>query len=449
MVRSKYEDLSINGSNYRKCSSCGEAKLLNEYNFELRKDLVVEPRYRGLCRTCKSVKDKEKYLKKSQDPESGEAYRRKRSRSAAKRIGRKRPFIPKRLQLACCIKCCKDIPDGAYVYAHEAIGYGVYYIGKGTRNRAWLTEARHKNWKTFTAKRINSGIIVHILHAGLTSEEAYEIEKREIHKRGRKMLGTGLLINLDEGGTGLDPEVMRGVWRERLADPKEFKKASERAKKNFSDPEVRKRALATRQQNTEYIAQASERMVNYSQNPEMRLKATETRRNNPNWKVNVQKGLKEYFKDSNNLERHRFMMRTDEYKTAHAKGVMKNEKSVRMYLPPDWKAPDNYYVEFSSQKQMCDLMNFNEGKVSEVILGKRKYHHGFIFTRVPELDEPELKITFSSKPRNPNERTLQYFELVNSGVYRKIAAEKAGISWSNIKRLEKSWPELLKLEGDQ
>ena len=135
MVRANYEDLIINGNDHRKCGGCGEIKLLNEYNFEKRKDLAGVPKFRGTCRECKKKRASEKYHEKAKDPKTGKQFLAKKAEASAKRAKNRRPFIPKGTQLACCIECCKNIPDGYYVYAHEAVGYGIYYIGKGSRNR--------------------------------------------------------------------------------------------------------------------------------------------------------------------------------------------------------------------------------------------------------------------------------------------------------------------------
>ena len=449
MVRANYEDLEIDGENYRKCGSCGSTKLLNKYNFENRKDLAGVTKFRGTCRDCQNKKESERYRKKANDPKDGKNFLASKARASSERAAKKRPVIPKGTQLACCLLCCKNIPNGFYVYAHEAVGYGIYYIGKGSRTRAWSTRGRHKIWSTFTAARMEHGIIVHILHSGLSNKEAYRIETEEILARGRVSLKTGPLINLDDGGTGVDPDTMKASWKKRLSNPEE----RERVKNEFAKrltPDVRKRAMQTRQQNKEYVAQASERMRKYAADPSKRKKASETRAKNPDWLNNVRAARKQWFNDPKNLDAHRERMESEQYKKAHAEGMKKHEKRVRMYFPPDWGGPKNYFVTFESQTKMCAVMNFRASQVSMVISGQRNHHKGFIFRREPIDGQPEPIVSFNftkKKPvrtaqRKPSEKTIKYFELINSGIDRKLAAASVGIDFGNACRLERTWPRL-------
>ena len=89
-------------------------------------------------------------------------------------------------------------------------------------------------------------------------------------------------------------------------------------------------------------------------------------------------------------------MESDEYKAAHAEGVRKNEKAVRMYFPPDWGGPENYFVRCESQKKLCIAMNFLAGHVSQVIAGKRNHHKGFIFKWKQLTASPNLLLALTS-----------------------------------------------------
>ena len=60
-----------------------------------------------------------------------------------------------------------------YVYAHTKPDQTVFYVGKGTRGRAWSTDNRNKHWQHTVAKY---GHKVVLLADGLTQEQAIEEE---------------------------------------------------------------------------------------------------------------------------------------------------------------------------------------------------------------------------------------------------------------------------------
>ena len=60
-----------------------------------------------------------------------------------------------------------------YVYAHVKPDQTVFYVGKGTRGRAWSTHGRNERWKRTVAKY---GYSVTLLADKLTQEQAVEEE---------------------------------------------------------------------------------------------------------------------------------------------------------------------------------------------------------------------------------------------------------------------------------
>ena len=87
-----------------------------------------------------------------------------------------------------------------YVYAYLREDLTPYYIGKGSKDRAWKSHTRTNgtNLLPKDPKRIV------ILKELLSESEAYDYESELIKKHGRKDLGTGILHNLTDGGRGND-----------------------------------------------------------------------------------------------------------------------------------------------------------------------------------------------------------------------------------------------------
>lgn len=121
-----------------------------------------------------------------------------------------------------------------------------YYIGKGKNNRAYIG---HNN-------RIPSNKdYIQIIKDNLTEQEAIDLEILLIEKYGRKDLGTGILINLSNGGEGASGairsqehkirisqaqsgKIVSDVTKERLSKALLGKKRSNIAKENISKAHI-------------------------------------------------------------------------------------------------------------------------------------------------------------------------------------------------------------------
>jgi hypothetical protein len=95
----------------------------------------------------------------------------------------------------------------AYVYGHyTADADELFYIGKGTANRAWSKRPRNKHWKSVVEKH---GLVVKIMLDGLTDEEAYDKERQLIAE-----IGIHNLTNKTEGGEGLTSQALKQLFED-------------------------------------------------------------------------------------------------------------------------------------------------------------------------------------------------------------------------------------------
>ena len=80
------------------------------------------------------------------------------------------------------------------------------------KRRTSQTKSRNPYWNNIA----KNGFIIEILYENLTWEEACDIEKDLIKLYGRKDLGSGILVNMTDGGEGLSniSEELRNRFRE-------------------------------------------------------------------------------------------------------------------------------------------------------------------------------------------------------------------------------------------
>lgn len=84
-----------------------------------------------------------------------------------------------------------------YVYVHRRLDTGdIFYVGKGSNDRAWSSTGRNSYWKSVVNK---SGFDAEILVGNITEKSAYSIE-REMISLLRKL--NVKLTNLSDGGEG-------------------------------------------------------------------------------------------------------------------------------------------------------------------------------------------------------------------------------------------------------
>lgn len=116
-----------------------------------------------------------------------------------------------------------------YIYCHQnPINGDIFYIGKGSDSRAYVTQSRGKYWKNYVKKH---GIpIVEILHSNLTEEQAFLLEKQLIEKLGRKDKGDGILVNTTNGGEGCSGLVHSDESKNKMRESKKGRPSNSKGK---------------------------------------------------------------------------------------------------------------------------------------------------------------------------------------------------------------------------
>lgn len=102
-----------------------------------------------------------------------------------------------------------------YVYVHKKKTDGeVFYVGKGKGFRAWVTTYRSSFWTSVFEKH---GRDVEIVVDNLSEEEALNLERELISFYGRRDTGTGVLVNLCDGGKGSSGAVRTQEYKDNVS----------------------------------------------------------------------------------------------------------------------------------------------------------------------------------------------------------------------------------------
>lgn len=89
----------------------------------------------------------------------------------------------------------------ACVYLHKTSDGTIFYVGIGNSiKRAYIKHGRNKFWNNVVKKY--KDYTIEILCDKISREEASSLETHLINLYGRRILGTGTLVNLSDGDIG-------------------------------------------------------------------------------------------------------------------------------------------------------------------------------------------------------------------------------------------------------
>ena len=121
-----------------------------------------------------------------------------------------------------------DARQDYYVYFHRTSRGDIFYVGKGTGNRAWSTD-RHPVWKKYVSERLDGHFEVEIASDGLSEDDAEELEWSLICEYGEN------IVNWVNPGRDFDYEAidkyhkLRNENRKFVADTRQFEESDQLA----------------------------------------------------------------------------------------------------------------------------------------------------------------------------------------------------------------------------
>jgi len=117
------------------------------------------------------------------------------------------------------------------VYRHIRLDKNeVFYIGIGSKERAYTKINRNKHWNNIIKK---TDYEIQILKSDLTWNDACELEKILISYYGRKDLSLGSLVNMTNGGDGISGNIRSSETIEKIRKSNTGKRHSDKTKEKL------------------------------------------------------------------------------------------------------------------------------------------------------------------------------------------------------------------------
>lgn len=124
-----------------------------------------------------------------------------------------------------------------YVYLHKKPGTNdVFYVGKGKKNRAYVTKSRNTHWSNVVNKY--NGFDVEIIKSGMTEKEAFEFEKKTIQELGIEKLTNQTLGGISTTGMVHSDETRKlqsEIMKKRLEENPELQEKLNEIMKTLHD----------------------------------------------------------------------------------------------------------------------------------------------------------------------------------------------------------------------
>lgn len=146
-----------------------------------------------------------------------------------------------------------------YVYLHRKATTGeIFYVGKGTGDRAWKSGAANRGsyWCRVARKH---GLIVEIVADRLQEWYAHELERDLIALHGRKDLGYGPLVNLTDGGDGLSGFIFDDQAKAKMSASAQAYRSNQSTRARYSA--AARKARSNPEINAKYLALAADQQV--------------------------------------------------------------------------------------------------------------------------------------------------------------------------------------------